>query len=214
MTSLALAKNDEGGDDPFHKIYGAIERFISNVPETDEGKSKKPKDRARLIVNTAAAKAALISAGLALPPGPLGIMTIIPDLLAIWRLQAQMVADIAGTFGKEAFLTREQMLYCLFRHAAAQAVRDLVVRTGERVLVQRVSLRAIQQVIKKIVPRITQRLIGRTISRWFPVIGSLGIGAYAFYDTAQVGETAIDLFQRKIVKKAKRVRKPKKQKPR
>src|SRR6202011_481526 len=116
--------------------------FISNVPKTDEAESKKPQDRARFIINTAAAKAALVSASLALPPGALGIVTIIPDLVAIWKIQAQMVADIAGAFGKKAFLTREQMLYCLFKHAAAQAVRDLIVRTGERVLVQRVSLRA------------------------------------------------------------------------
>src|SRR5438094_291739 len=133
-------------DDPRYKIYAAIERFISTVPKTDQAKSKKPQDRARFVINTAAAKAALVSASLALPPGPLRIVTIVPDLLVIWKIQAQMVADIAGAFGKKAFLTREEMLYCLFRHAAAQAVRDLVVRTGERVLVQRVSLRAMQKI--------------------------------------------------------------------
>jgi hypothetical protein len=193
-----LALPGDGKDDPLHAIYRAIERFISKVPKTDEPKSKRPKDRARFIANTAAAKAAAVSAGLALPPGPLGILTIVPDLLAIWKIQAQMVADIAGTFGKKAYLTREQMLYCLFKHAAAQAVRDLVVRTGERILVRRVSLRTMQGIVKKIAPRITQRLIGKAISRWFPLLGALGVGAYAFYDTAQVGNTAIDLFKRKI----------------
>ena len=41
-----------------------------------------------------------------------------------------MVADIVGGNGNKAELTREQMIYCLFRHTAAQAVRDLVARTA------------------------------------------------------------------------------------
>lgn len=185
----------DGGDDPLHKVYKTIERFVSNVPSTDEHKSKDPLTRARHIANTAAAKAALISGGLALPPGPLGFATIFPDLITIWKLQAQMVADIAGAFGKTAFLTREQMIYCLFKHAAAQLVRDLVTRVGERFLIRRVSLRAMQRIIQKIAGRVTQRVIGRALSRWLPIVGALGVGAYAFYDTAQVGKTAIELFQ-------------------
>lgn len=186
------------GNHPLAKLYKAIERFISEVPSTDEHKTKDPLARARHIANTGAAKAALLSGGLALPPGPLGFATIIPDLIAIWKLQAQMVADIAGVFGKKAFLTREQMLYCLFKHAAAQLVRDLVTRVGERLLVRRVSLGAMQRTIRKIAGRVTQRIIGKALSRWLPIVGAVGVGAYAFYDTAQVGKTAIDLFQKNL----------------
>src|ERR1700726_2858348 len=151
------------GNDPLTAAYQALERFISNVPKTDEHKSDDPVARARTIANTAAARAALISGGLAIPPGPLGLVTVIPDLIAIWKLQAQMVADIAGCFGKTAFLTREQMIYCLFKHAAAQLVRDLVTRLGERVLVRRVSLRAMQDTLQKIAGRVTQRIIGKAL---------------------------------------------------
>ena len=42
-----------------------------------------------------------------------------------------MVAVIAEVFGKEPFLGREQMIYSLFRHAAGQAVRDLIARVAE-----------------------------------------------------------------------------------
>ena len=109
-----------------------------------------------------------------------------------------MVADMAGTYGKQASLTREQMIYCLFRHSAAQAVRDLVVRVGERVLVRRVSLHALQTIGQKIGIRITQRALGKGISRWLPIVGALGVGAYGYYDTGQVAQTAIELFEREI----------------
>jgi hypothetical protein len=194
--TTALAARDPGNT--LDKVYKAIERFISDVPSTDEHKGKDPLARARHIANSAAAKAALLSGGLALPPGPIGFATIIPDLIGIWKLQAQMVADIAGVFGKKAFLTREQMLYCLFKHAAAQLVRDLVTRVGERLLIRRVSLEAMERIIRKAAGRVTQRVIGEALSRWLPIVGAVGVGAYAFYDTAQVGKTAIDLFQRNL----------------
>jgi hypothetical protein len=90
------------------------------------------------------------------------------------------------------------MLYCLFRHAAAQAMRDIVVRVGERILIRRPTLTAIQRVMQTVGIRITQRLAGNAIARWLPIVGALGVGAYAYYDTGQVAETALDLFRREI----------------
>jgi len=198
MTKKALTAPQEPDDGAGSKIAEAILHFIGRIPSTDELKSDNPLDRARAIATSAATKAAITAGSLALPPGPFGWVTILPELIAIWKIQAQVVADIAGAFGKEAFLTREQVLFCLFRHTAAQAVRDLVVRVGQRVLVRRVSLRTAQAIAKKIGVRITQRAIGKGLSRWLFVVGALGVAGYAYYDTAQVAQTAIELFQQEI----------------
>jgi hypothetical protein len=90
------------------------------------------------------------------------------------------------------------MLYCLFRHMAAQAVRDLVVRVGDRVLLRRVSLQALEGIVRKVGVRVSQRTIGKGIARWLPIAGALGVGAYAYFDTGQVAATAIDLFERNL----------------
>ena len=185
-------------DNPGNKIAEAIVNFICHIPETDEHKSRHPAKRAQVVASSSATKASLAAGTLAIPPGPLSWLTILPELIAVWKIQAQMVADIAAIYGKSSTLTREQMLYCLFRHMAAQAVRDLVVRVGERVLFRRVSLRALQTIAKKIGIRITQRAIGKGLSRWLPVIGALGVAAYAYWDTGQVAATAIELFERDI----------------
>ena len=186
------------GDAPRFKIAEAILSFIGRVPHTQEDKSGNPDTRARAIASAAAAKAAWTAGSLALPPGPLGWLTILPELLAVWKLQAQMIADLAGVYGKTRFLTREQMIYCLFRHLAAQAVRDLVVRVGERFLVRHLSVHAFEAVVRKVGIRITHSAVGRGVSRWLPVAGALGVGAYAYYDTGRVAQTAIDLFKHKI----------------
>lgn len=176
------------------KIASIVLGFIADVPESNEHQSRSPELHAKRKASAAARQAALAASALALPPGPAGWLTILPEMVTVWKIQARMVADIAALYGKTATLTREQMLYCLFRHTAAQALRDLVVRGAERFIVRRSSLRAFQSVTQKIGVNVTQRAIGKGVSRWFPVVGAVGVGAYAYYDTAQVAATAMELF--------------------
>jgi hypothetical protein len=36
------------------------------------------------------------------------------------------------------------------------------------------------------------------VSRWLPIIGALGVAAYAYYDTGKVAENAIEFFSSEI----------------
>lgn len=180
------------------KVAAAILKFIGDVPNSDERKSRTPSESSRKTANKAAALAATTAGTLALPPGPLGWLTILPEMVAVWRIQAQMVADIASFYGKKRTLSQEQMLHCLFRHTASQAVRDLVVRAGERWIVKRASIRMLQTAAQQVGVKVTQRVIAKGASRWLPVVGALGVGAYAYYDTAQVAKSAIELFEKEI----------------
>jgi hypothetical protein len=176
------------------RIGDTIVELLGTLPMTDEAASMTPESRSRAIADAAARKSALIAGTLALPPGPLGWLTVLPELYAIWKIQAQMIADIAGAYGRRWQLTREQMLFCLFRHSAAQAFRDIAVQVGERWLIRAASSASMRAVARKIGVHLTERGIGRGISRWLPVIGAMGVGAYAWYDTRKVAQTAIDLF--------------------
>lgn len=195
---MAMKRMPVKVDENSRKVSDAILSLVGKIPKSRKRVSSTPNDATRELANASAAKAALVSGGLALPPGPLGWLTVLPDLIAIWRLQSQMVADIAALYGKSATLTQEQMLYCLFKHAAAQAVRDLVIRVGERTIVRRATLRALQKVAQSIGVKVTQRALGAAAARWIPIVGAVGVGAYAYYDTAQVARTAIELFSGQI----------------
>jgi len=184
------------------RVTRAILDLAGEVPDTAEHKSRGPEQRARAIASAAANKAALAAGTLALPPGPVGWLTIVPELIAIWRIQRQMVADIAGAYGVSGELTRSQMIYCLFRHAAAQAVRDVAVQVGARLLIQDLPLRTLERIAAKIGISVSKRLVGRGIARWLPIIGALGVGAYAYYDTGQVARTAMTLFGAEAVSAA------------
>ena len=176
----------------------ALLALVSQIPSSGEGKSKSPRERARTLILKASAKAAVVSGTLALPPGPFGVLTIVPDLLKVWDIQRQLIADIAAVYGKSPYLDESSMIHCLFRHTAGQAVRDIVTRVGERFVVRRAGLRVIQRVLRRVGVVLTQRGIGRALSRWLPIVGAVGIGGYAFWDTTHVGNNAIEFFEADI----------------
>ena len=187
-----------GQDDASNRVTRAILDFISRIPDSKIPDSVDPETEARRLTGRAAKRAALTAGTLALPPGPLGWLTILPELISIWRIQAQLVSDIAAAYGRHAELGREQMLWCLFRHTSAQAFRDLVVRLGDRLIFRRVSYSVIERVAKQIGVKVTQRALGEGLSRWMPVIGAIGVGGYAYYDTRQVAATTIAMLKSEI----------------
>ncbi|WP_233839974.1 EcsC family protein [Dyella sp. 2HG41-7] len=185
-------------DDASNRVTRAILDFISQIPDSKVHTQGDPDVEARRLTQRAAKRAALTAGTLALPPGPLGWLTILPELISIWKIQAQLVSDIAAAYGKHAELGREQMLWCLFRHTSAQAFRDLVVRLGDRLIFRRVSYGVIERIAKQIGVKVTQRALGEGLSRWMPVIGAIGVGGYAYYDTRQVAATAIAMLKSEI----------------
>jgi hypothetical protein len=180
-------------------IVKALITLLSAIPESKETAVRDPRARAQEIVNVTALKAAGISGSLSALPGPLAYVTMIPDILSIWKLQAQMVADIAHVYGKEAHLGREVMLYCLFRHGGSAMVRDIGTRLGERLLLKRTTIQVFQGILHRIGVHLSARALRRSITRWVPVLGAAGVAGYAFFDTRKVGQTAIETFSSELL---------------
>jgi uncharacterized protein (DUF697 family) len=178
----------------FGSVVDAVESVVAGVPASREHAVDAPGAAARALARKAAARAAALSGALALPPGLLGMLTVLPDLLAIWRIQAQMVSDIAGLYGKDLQLTRSHMLYCLFRHAASHVTRDVVVRAGQRFVVRQLSGGALRSLLTSIGISVTQRIAGTAASRWVPVLGAAAVATYAYFDTLQVAKTAMRML--------------------
>ncbi|AFY02246.1 hypothetical protein [Bdellovibrio bacteriovorus] len=179
-------------------IANTLLDLVSQIPASSHKASNTPVKDSAQVIKSASLRAASVSAALAIPPGPLGMVTILPDLILIWRIQAQMVSDIAAIHGKTGFLTREALLFCLFKHGASQLFRDIVVRVGERYVLRKTSLRMVQRLCERLGLRVTQRMLGASISRWIPVAGAVAVGWYTRYDTKQVGQSALDLFSKDI----------------
>ena len=177
------------------KLSALLFELITDIPESLHSPTENSDEKIKKLIRQAAVKASLVSATLSVPAGVTGVLTSVPDIAAIWRIQAQLVSDIAATYGKFAMLSREAMVWCLFRHSAAQLVRDIAVRTGSRIVVQKVSFAVLEKLLKKIGVKVSTKFLGRAALRAIPAIGALGNGAYSFYDTTEVGKTAAAYFK-------------------
>ena len=180
---------------PPREVTGVIESVIADVPAPRTRPTSDPLPAADEIARSAARNAAMLSGSLALPPGPLGMLTVLPDLYLIWKIQRQMVADIFALHGRTAELTKTHMLYCLFRHMASHVLRDVVVRAGQRAVVRQMSTGALTKALGSLGVTVTQRVAGTAVSRWVPLAGAAAVGAYAYWDTLQVAKTARRLLE-------------------
>ncbi len=187
-------------------ITTVISAVTGGVPTTTEPKAMRPAQRAEIIAKRAAAKAAAISGSLALPSGPVALLTLVPDLLMVWRIQAQMVADIASAYGRKEPLTQEELMACLLTHVSSTALKEYNKNlplehpeppTSIFELIQRATNKGTEMSLKatrQISSAIAERAIRSVITRMVPLAGAAVVSAYAAFDTQEVARTAMEFF--------------------
>lgn len=179
------------------------------VPQSNEmGASKRPYERAREITRKAATQCAAVSGSLSMPVGPLGMLTILPDLAFVWKIQAQMVVDIAAAFGHPKKLTQQELLTCLFKHVADNATREyskaiplehqeprsnLLLEVIDRISAPKSQALSVP-IRSQIGQVLVQRTVQRVASRLMPLAGAAVVATYSAIDTKEVARTAVELF--------------------
>ena len=153
----------------------SIQKFLLELPSSKLSPSKNPEEAIKKLTQAAALKSAAVSASLSAPGGIIGLFASLPDLAAIWKIQAQLVADIAAVYGKLGYLTQRSLLWCLCKQSGSQIFRDIAVRAGTHLLIKKSRL--------------------KVLSKAVPVLGAIGGGAYAAYDTYAVARIAKAYFE-------------------
>ncbi len=179
----------------YKKINELLLKLVAKLPEP---RSSVPSATQETLIKTASLKAAAISGALSIPAGVLAALTLLPDIVAVWKIQAQLVADIAAANGKSKQLSRETLLYCMFG-VDAMATEDLVVRIGQRFVVKRSSQKIFESLLGKLGLRIGRSLLGERLVRWVPFVGAALVARYSYNDTVKVGKTARELFSQHMV---------------
>jgi hypothetical protein len=175
-------------------IATELERLLARVPESFEPKSSLPGEKARTIGKSATLRAAALSTGLALPRGASGMLTILPDLVAVWHIQTALIADIAACYGQSDKLDAQAMAYCLFKHMNEDLFVNWLLPTDKQLQFQPETNQMLGKLIQLVATRTAQRILGRVMGKWVPFISALGLGALTAYDTEKVGETARQFF--------------------
>jgi uncharacterized protein (DUF697 family) len=199
-------------------VTGLVSAALGGVPKATETRAARPLQRADAIAKRASAKAAAISATLSLPPGPMGLLTVLPDMILVWRIQAQMVVDIAAAFGKADHLSEVDITSIMFKHVSTAAMadynRNVPLDQPEppldlRELISRMASKR-GEVINRFATEVTsaaiERITKRVITRLVPLGGTLIVSAQAALDTTAVAKTAIEIFSGERSKPTRRPR--------
>lgn len=178
----------------YQKLNESLHDLLTQVPQPHAASKSKT---SRELIKAASFKAAAVSGTLSIPAGPLAALTLLPDVVAVWKIQAQLVADIAASHGKHEMLNREILTFCLFGPGQS-AAEDLVARVGQRFIVRKSSQKVFESFLGKIAIRVGKSLIGDRIARWIPVVGAVVVARYSFKDTEKVGASAEEIFSSTI----------------
>lgn len=165
----------------------------------EKGKNHpNPEALVREVIKSASLKAGTISATCSLPGGAFGFITLLPELILIFRVQGNLVKDIASIYGKEAQLTKELLLFSLFKHGGAHLFRKFIEETGVKIMIRPTTVRAFQGILQKIGLDFSRRVVRNNLSRWIPFAGAALTGSFAYFDTRTVGTNAKAIFTKEI----------------
>ncbi|MCB1141336.1 MAG: hypothetical protein H7A24_14420 [Leptospiraceae bacterium] len=150
------------------------------------------------LVRSYCMKSVAISSVSSILPGLIGGLAVVPEAILLIKLQSRLVKDIAILYGKEKYLTKEIILYCLFKQSRIDLFEKTVKMTGTRMMFRSFSLDVLQILLKKIGFETEKRGIFKYSKRAASLIGSVLGGAVSYADTRIVGTTAKIVFSKEI----------------
>jgi len=153
---------------------------IDEVPET--------------LISNAAWQAFAISTISSIPPGPVGMLTILPEVIAVTRLQVQLIFKIARYYEKETLVNRT-IVALILGNAAGIATGRLLLKMPEgKIIIRRVAELGLQNFVARLGAKIMGRVIARIPGRWIPFLLSPVFGMMSKTATEKIGWEAVAIF--------------------
>ncbi len=193
---ISMGKNSKAKSELLSR---QIFQLLVQIPAPTVGDDVSDVDmKINQLVRNTSIQTSSISAALSIPGGVTGLITVLPEITAIWRLQSQMITNIAALHGQTHLVTREQMLYCMFRQMGFGLVKEYVFQRGGVYLVRKMSDQAFSAVLQKLSRGLITRQGTRMAGKIIPLVGSISAGALSYYDTFRVGKNARRLYSHEI----------------
>jgi len=146
------------------------------------------------LIKKKSIQSAFISFGAGSIPGVGGILSIFPETYILLKLQARMIKDIAILLGRESFLSKEILLYCLFKDSKLNLLESSIRITGTKLLVRPISFELITSIFYKLVLNKAEKNNKDKNRILFSFISAITNGSLSFLDTQIIGNTANSLF--------------------
>jgi hypothetical protein len=164
--------------------------LLMNLAPSDADLSGKTPEE---MIRAASWKAFTFSTVSGLAPGPAGWVTILPEIIAVTKIQISLVYAIAKHYGKTSKFNSGTVVL-IFANEAGIATRGALARVGERLIVRALSSEAVRALSRRIGVKIGARITQRIVGRWVSVVLAPVFGAFSKSMTTRIGREAVKLF--------------------
>ncbi len=168
-----------------------IDLIMKLRPDTEP---LKPCDTLENMISGASWKAFAVSTAASIPPGPVGMLTILPEVIAVTRIQLGLIGKIAKYYEKEKELNGTVIALILGNAAGIATGRELLKCVDNKIIIQRMSTLALQNFAARIGAKILGRIVARMPARWIPLVTAPLFGMMSKTATARVGWEVVALF--------------------
>jgi uncharacterized protein (DUF697 family) len=176
------------------------ERILENILNTlgpDPGEITVDGSPQKMI-RKASRAAFLISTGAGIPSGPVGLATIVPEIVAITRLQINLILRVAKFYQQEAKVNKTIILTVLGVAMGVVLKHALINKVGARIIVKSLSAEGAKRITREIGEKFAVGLLKRGIGRWVPLMLAPIFGYLSLSMTRKVGREAESLFSHEL----------------
>jgi uncharacterized protein (DUF697 family) len=176
------------------------ERILENILNTlgpDPGEITVDGSPQKMI-RKASRAAFLISTGAGIPSGPVGLVTIVPEIVAITRLQINLILRVAKFYQQEAKVNKTIILTVLGVAMGVVLKHALINKVGARIIVKSLSAEGAKRITREIGEKFAVGLLKRGIGRWVPLMLAPIFGYLSLSMTRKVGREAESLFSHEL----------------
>jgi len=128
-----------------------------------------------------------ISTAAAIPPGPLGWATILPEVIAVTKIQMNLIYKIAQYYEKRGKLNETLVMLIFANEAGVNVGKKVVEKVGRKVIIRALSSKMLRPIIQKIGARIGARITQKMVGRWIPFVLAPLFGAFSKMMTTKIG---------------------------
>lgn len=148
--------------------------------------SGKPDD----MIDEAAQRAFKISTALGLIPGPVGFLTILPEVVALTKLQINLIYRIARYYNRSEIVNQQIVLLILANVTGVAGGEALVRKVGTTLVIRTANARLAKNLARKVGTHIIDAAVEKAIGKWIPVLTAPLFGYFSRSLTRKIGQEA------------------------
>ncbi|MBC5796147.1 TerB family tellurite resistance protein [Sphaerospermopsis sp. LEGE 00249] len=178
--------------------FDMVAQDRSNYFAKNPYQHQKPSiESVNLIVNGYAKSNGGISAAANLVPGPLGMLAVAPEIVTVMRNQIAMIYDVGVAYDKQQYLNKELLAGVLISSLGTGANRVIVIEAS-KIITKKLTPSIFKRIVHQLTGNVVKSAGKSIVSKWLPGVGSTAMGLWSAYSTKQVGNKAIQIFEKEI----------------